>query len=150
MRKRRSGAVGPRKAATPKAGPKKRRSRAEIEEARRREAVAKHGKGIRNVKRATKPHTYRSKKLQDPAKAQKPGRSKAFTPVMGKPRGENVPSIVRWIEKNLKRFDGPLDALRHYQEKVCQHDRSRVIARSIVYGVPKEIMSCDNCGRVNA
>lgn len=71
-------------------------------------------------------------------------------PDMKKPKNpENIPSIVRWIERHHDRFDSEYEALKHFQEKVCAHEKETEIGRvTLPGGRVKQTLSCNECRRV--
>ena len=139
---------------TPKAGPKKRRTKKEMDEARKAEAISKNQKPVKQVKRAgrVRSYTYGKKTEDDNEGKAKPRSSMAFRPDMKKPKKrEDVPSLVRWLDRHEKEFDNPVDATRHFQEKVCLHSNTYLSAKlPLGNGRVKSLVSCNDCGRVTS
>jgi hypothetical protein len=136
--------------ATPKAGPKKRRTKVEMAEARKQEAIAKHG--IKMTKPLRKSGKVRSYGIEPPSnrftdgKIDVPPRTHASqAPPMSKPRKrELIPAIVKWLDKHEDedRFETRHDAFKHFQEKVCEHPKVILLAKT----AKRDITACDACG----
>lgn len=146
--KRRSNSeVTKRKAATPKAGPKKRRARAEVQEAVKQRAIADNTKKPTGKRRSSKVVKYNYRTVpSDKVRIPKPPQLQ-----MRKPRNpEDIPSIIRWIDSHRDRFDSVIEAVRHFQDKVCRHGRSSIIAVTTNRARPDYFAACADCGRVES
>jgi hypothetical protein len=136
--------------ATPKAGPKKRRTKVEMAEARKQDAIDKHG--IKVTKPLRKSGKVRRYSIEPPSnrftdgKIDVPPRTHpSQTPIMSKPRKrELIPVIVRWLDKHEDedRFETRRDAFKHFQEKVCEHPNMILLAKTS----KRDINACDACG----
>jgi hypothetical protein len=81
-----------------------------------------------------------------------PHTSKAFHPVMGKPKSREEMSLwERWYESHGDRFESWNEAREHFQEKVCKHPtrmQHYISTKNRPGGSRVHIYSCEGCGKM--
>ena len=124
---------------------RKRRSAAEMDEVRKGIVIEAAGAA---PTRATR-RSSRVRKYGYEVKSQPPRTSKAFFPVMGKPKPrEEQPLILRWLESHADRFESESEARKHFQEKVCEHPAGKqklLSTQNKRGGLRMRIYSCQVC-----
>jgi hypothetical protein len=79
-----------------------------------------------------------------------PRASRAFAPVMGKPKKRDEMSLwERWFESHGDRFDSWDAAREHFREKVCEHKNLRHLStQNRPGGMRVLIYRCEGCGKM--